>query len=64
MQNPKKRLIELDALRGLAASMVVIFHYTFQFDKVFQSDLMKSIEFDVGKYGVQLFFIISGFVIL
>ncbi|GAB3349924.1 acyltransferase [Arachidicoccus ginsenosidivorans] len=63
MQNPKKRLIELDALRGLAASMVVIFHYTFQFDKVFQSDLMKSIEFDVGKYGVQLFFIISGFVI-
>ena len=54
---PRKRFEELDALRGLAAMMVVLFHYTMGKS---QADL----GFKLGTTGVDLFFIISGFVIL
>ncbi len=50
------RFQELDALRGLAAILVVFFHFT-MFRP--QADL----GFIVGVTGVDLFFIISGFVI-
>ncbi len=53
----QKRIYELDALRGIAALMVVLFHYT----------ITKNTEqsyFSIGCIGVDLFFIISGFVIL
>lgn len=48
------RLHELDALRGLAAMMVVICHCTL---------LNPGFTFKYGGVGVDLFFIISGFVI-
>lgn len=47
-------LPKLDALRGIAALMVVICHYT--------SDL-KLPFFEYGRYGVEVFFVISGFLI-
>lgn len=50
------RYKELDALRGLAALMVLFFHFTW--DRP-QSDL----GFNLGTTGVELFFMISGFVI-
>jgi peptidoglycan/LPS O-acetylase OafA/YrhL len=53
----RKRFEELDALRGFAAVMVVLFHFTIGRD---QADL----GFKLGATGVDLFFIISGFVIL
>lgn len=53
----KKRYQELDALRGLAALLVVFFHYTMEKEEA-------SLGFDLGTTGVDLFFIISGFVIL
>lgn len=53
----KSRFEELDALRGLAAIMVVFFHFTMGRN---QADL----GFKLGTTGVDLFFIISGFVIL
>ncbi len=53
----KIRVKELDALRGIAALMVVFYHYTV--DKP-QADL----GFFLGTTGVELFFMISGFVIL
>jgi peptidoglycan/LPS O-acetylase OafA/YrhL len=53
----KNRIYELDALRGIAALMVVLFHYT-------TDKLDKTFEFGIGCIGVDLFFIISGFVIL
>jgi len=61
MQN--KRIVELDALRGIAAVSVVLFHYLYRFNELYgHKDLpVNWIEF--GQYGVQLFFIISGFVI-
>lgn len=49
-----KRLLELDALRGIAAIFVVLFHFTYQ----------TRMTFFFGRLGVELFFIISGFVIL
>lgn len=49
-----KRLLELDALRGLAATAVVLFH-------LFQKSGYSFFNF--GVTGVDLFFLISGFVI-
>lgn len=57
------RLLELDALRGLAALSVVIFHYTTRYNELYGSNHNLSFELAYGHYGVQLFFIISGFVI-
>jgi peptidoglycan/LPS O-acetylase OafA/YrhL len=53
------RIKELDGLRGLAAISVVLFHYTNNSNPY--SD--EVIFFEFGHYGVELFFIISGFVI-
>ena len=51
------RIYEIDALRGIAALMVVIFHFTCDRSEVIWS-------FNIGCIGVDLFFMISGFVIL
>lgn len=58
-----KRLAELDALRGLSALAVVLYHYTTRFDEVYGHPCALMFRFPLGHYGVQLFFIISGFVI-
>lgn len=57
------RLVEVDALRGLAALAVVAFHYTTRFNELFLWNTPPSISFPHGHFGVNLFFIISGFVI-
>lgn len=60
----RKRFTEIDALRGLAALAVVLFHYTTRYEKRFGEVSGGFSEiFSLGEYGVQLFFIISGFVI-
>jgi peptidoglycan/LPS O-acetylase OafA/YrhL len=51
-----KRYLELDALRGIAAVLVVFFHFTMGRPEA-------SLGFKFGATGVDLFFIISGFVI-
>lgn len=59
-----KRIQELDGLRGIAAIFVVLYHFTNRFEEKFNLDIFPSfINFEYGHYGVQLFFIISGFVI-
>ncbi|MBK7504059.1 MAG: acyltransferase [Bacteroidetes bacterium] len=50
------RYKELDALRGLAAMLVIFFHYTMEKPEA-------NLGFNLGITGVDLFFIISGFVI-
>lgn len=52
----KERFLELDALRGIAALVVILFHLTGGY--VESTSLFK-----LGTTGVDLFFIISGFVI-
>lgn len=58
------RIIELDSLRGIAALAVVFYHYTFRFNEKFgKTEITEHINFPLGHYGVELFFLISGFVI-
>lgn len=58
------RIKELDALRGIAVLGVVLYHYTTRFGELFGRHPGFSLDFPYGTFGVQLFFIISGFVIL
>lgn len=58
------RISELDALRGLWAAAVMLYHYTLGFQSLFGDIAAPSIEFRWGFYGVQAFFAVSGFVIL
>lgn len=60
---PSPRLVELDSLRGLAAVGVMLFHYTTRFDELFGHTVPPALQVPLGKYGVNMFFIISGFVI-
>lgn len=57
------RLEELDALRGLAALGVVIYHYTTFYQWQHGHLQPLGFGFPAGNYGVHLFFLISGFVI-
>jgi peptidoglycan/LPS O-acetylase OafA/YrhL len=57
------RLRELDALRGIATVLVLLFHYTVRYQQLF-GDTPPALRFTHGGLGVQLFFGISGFVIL
>lgn len=58
------RVVELDALRGLAALAVVVFHYTTFYEEQVGHLTAPGFGFPAGNYGVHLFFLISGFVIL
>jgi len=60
--NPS-RIVQLDALRGLAAMAVVLFHFTTKFRELYAPSAELPFEVSWGHYGVNLFFIISGFVI-
>ncbi|MBZ2169163.1 acyltransferase family protein [Marinobacter sp. F4216] len=62
-----QRLASLDALRGLAALAVVLFHYLPYYNTLYghSFNLSDNSEWllSFGRYGVHVFFIISGFVI-
>lgn len=59
----KQRFRELDGLRGIAALAVVLTHYTMNFDLFFPQHNDLGWGFEYGYFGVNLFFMISGFVI-
>lgn len=59
-----QRFRELDGLRGLAALAVVASHFGEGHNSHFLEDPAAFHDFAWGAYGVQLFFLISGFVIL
>jgi peptidoglycan/LPS O-acetylase OafA/YrhL len=58
------RLAELDAMRGVAAIIVMLFHYTWRGGEMLPALQMIPWSFHHAHYGVELFFGISGFVIL
>ncbi|MBU1363425.1 MAG: acyltransferase [Gammaproteobacteria bacterium] len=58
-----RRLVELDALRGIAAIVVMFFHYTTRYDQLYGHETATTFSLPWGHYGVNLFFMISGFVI-
>lgn len=59
----KPRLQEVDALRGIAALVVVLFHFSTRMLELYPELASPSLRVPWGHYGVNLFFIISGFVI-
>ncbi|MDT7935254.1 MAG: acyltransferase [Sphingomonadaceae bacterium] len=59
----RSRVVELDALRGLAALAVVLFHFSTRFQAVYGHSGPLGWSVPWGQYGVHLFFGISGFVI-
>lgn len=62
---PHHRIVELDALRGIAAILVVLYHFTAGFGGEFGWKLSQPlITFKSAQIGVAIFFVISGFVIL
>jgi peptidoglycan/LPS O-acetylase OafA/YrhL len=64
LMGSSKRLLELDALRGIAVIAVILYHYTTRYDQYYghlKDDYW--FNFSHGHMGVQLFFMISGFVI-
>lgn len=61
MKTSAIRLKELDVLRGFAAINVLIYHFTTRYGERFGDEV--PFKWPYGNYGVELFFIISGFVI-
>ena len=59
----RSRLTELDALRGLGALCVLVFHYSTRFHELFPQAAHVPFSFPGGNYRVLLFFTISGFAI-
>ena len=57
-----KRILELDALRALAALNLLFFHFTYVYAGKYGFASPLGFTFPYGKYGVELFFILSGFV--
>lgn len=57
------RIDYLDGLRGVAILMVLALHYFTDVEQVPRSDFYDSTVLQYGYFGVQLFFIISGYVI-
>jgi len=62
-ERSQNRLLQLDVLRGLAALSVLLFHYTARFDQLY-GHAPGMVLIYVGQRGVDLFFVISGFVII
>jgi peptidoglycan/LPS O-acetylase OafA/YrhL len=63
---PRERIESLDGLRGVAAVAVMLFHFASHYGNWY--GFPRPLSFDVTyfahlRYGVQLFFLISGFVI-
>lgn len=59
----QQRLGGIEACRGIAASAVVLYHVSRHLDFVYGAPVLKRI-FQFGHAGVDLFFVISGFIIL
>lgn len=57
------RLEQVDGLRAVAALSVVGFHFTTRYEQVFAHTRPLEADFALGYLGVNLFFVISGFVI-
>jgi peptidoglycan/LPS O-acetylase OafA/YrhL len=61
---PTHRIKGLDGLRGVAAMSVLLFHYTVVYGLLIEPLGPLPFVAPYGRHGVELFFIISGFVIL
>lgn len=63
LEKKSQRFSELDSLRGIACLLVLISHYTWAYNHYFNTLDNQIFYFRYGDFGVQIFFILSGFVI-
>jgi len=64
-KNKSSRLYELDCIRGIAALGVMLFHYTCRYQNLFGDSIIpRWMNFPIGRYGPEVFFILSGFTII
>jgi peptidoglycan/LPS O-acetylase OafA/YrhL len=63
MSDSRRRILELDALRGLAALAVVLFHYTTKYDELYGRPTPLGFSFPWGQHGVDFLLMLSGYVI-
>jgi peptidoglycan/LPS O-acetylase OafA/YrhL len=61
--NENDRLLALDSLRAIAALAVLFYHYTSGYERVVGPHIQPIPGVEFGYLGVDLFFVISGFVI-
>ncbi len=61
---PKKssRILELDALRAISCLNLLLFHFTYVYQEKYGFASPLGFAFPYGKYGVELFFMLSGLV--
>jgi len=64
VRDASERLVGLDVLRGFAAFAVMLHHHGQYYDVLYPGRAPLAVNFFAGHFGVELFFIISGFVIL
>ena len=64
VQAERQRIAGLDVLRGFAAVAVMLHHHGQYYDVLYPGRIPLSIDLGPGHFGVELFFIVSGFVIL
>ncbi|ELQ6871175.1 acyltransferase [Escherichia coli] len=57
------KILSIHYMRGIAALLVVFFHFRSFLDNVYVQKDLGSILFGAGAFGVDLFFMISGFII-
>ncbi len=63
--NTPDRLYELDCVRGIAALGIMLYHYTCRYRHLFGDSIIpRWMDFPIGRYGVEVFFILSGFSII
>lgn len=58
----RKRILELDAIRAISCLNLLLFHFTWVYAHKYGFTSPLAYMFPYGKYGVQLFFMLSGFV--
>lgn len=58
----RQRILELDAIRAISCLNLLLFHFTYVYGNKYGFTSSLGVEFPYGKYGVQLFFLLSGFV--
>lgn len=64
MRPGEERIAGLDVLRGFAAVAVMLHHHGQYYDVLYPGRIPLSVDLGPGHFGVELFFIVSGFVIL
>lgn len=62
MISSPKNLLLIQMLRGIASILVVLYHMTFNFSEIFGQTMLGNM-FNFGGSGVDIFFVLSGFII-